>query len=80
MWLRIVNAGLIAGACLLTASLAQAAPPEWAMNDGQRGTLPPGLVSNAARVQSVPVPATLILFGAGLLAVPWLRARARRQH
>jgi hypothetical protein len=33
-------------------------------------------LSNASRVQSVPIPATtLILFGAGLLAMPWLRTR-----
>lgn len=39
---------------------------------------PPGLSVAASRVQAVPIPATtLTLFGAGLLAMPWLRPRAK---
>lgn len=83
MWSKTAGVALFTGLFLLAAGGAEAqttGPPEWARNDGVRQTLPPGLQnngsSNYSRVQSVPIPATtLILFGAGLLAMPWLRTR-----
>lgn len=80
---QTTRAAFFTGLFLMTAGFVHAAPPEWAMNDGVRSSGPPGLVnngvSNYSRVQAVPIPATtLILFGAGLIAMPWLRARRER--
>ncbi len=80
MWSKTTRVASLTGLFLLAAGVAQAGPPDWAMNDGVRTTLPPGPSYNVSSVyRAVPIPATtLILFGAGLLAMPWLRSRKER--
>jgi hypothetical protein len=74
MWSKTAGAAFFTGLVLLAAGVAEAQNAGPPIN-------PPGLLDNpglstASRVQSVPIPATtLILFGAGLLAMPWLRTR-----
>jgi hypothetical protein len=78
------GAVLLAGCVLLAAGVAEAQNAGPPINPPARDSFTPsGLVgnpglsnTNASRVQTVPITATtLILFGAGLLAMPWLRAR-----
>jgi hypothetical protein len=65
MWSTTTKALLLTGLSLLVAGLAEAVPPGPSFD-------PPGPPPwRVYRTNSVPIPATHLLFGIGLLALSW---------
>lgn len=70
----LLLAGLFVG---LTSNSAQAAPPF--NTPGPPPYVPPVHTPQyVPPVQSVPIPATDLLFGVGLIALPWLRSKMKK--
>jgi hypothetical protein len=69
---KTTKAVLLTGLFLLVAGLAEAVPPGPPFD-------PPGPPPwRVKRVRSVPIPATLLPFGIGLLALPWLYSKRKK--
>lgn len=70
---KTCKAVLLTGLFLLIAGLAEAVPPGPPFD-------PPGPPPwHVKRVRSVPIPATLLPFGIGLLALPWLYSKRKNK-